>query len=208
MNNAENKDVKNNAENIAKSIAVNNASRNTTKKMVILAMFSALAYVTMLVGRIHIGFAPFLKYDPKDIFIVLAGFIYGPVSALLVTIVVAFIEMFTVSDTGWIGFFMNVISSAAFACIASLIYKKRRCILNAVLGVVAGTVAMVVLMLIWNYIMTPIYMHVSRDAVVAMLIPVFLPFNLIKGSINAAFTIVFFKPLEIVFKKLGLMSGK
>ena len=40
-------------------------------------------------------------------------------------------------------------------------------------------------MLLWNIIFTPMYMGVPRAAVIEMLLPVFLPFNLLKGSLNA-----------------------
>ena len=44
-----------------------------------------------------------------------------------------------------------------------------------------GALLMTVLMLLWNYIITPLYMHTARADVAAMLVPVFLPFNLLKG---------------------------
>ena len=38
--------------------------------------------------------------------------------------------------------------------------------------------------LLWNYILTPIHMRVAREIVVRMLVPVFLPFNAITGTLN------------------------
>ena len=52
-----------------------NSSAAKTKKLVILAMFCAMAYVLMAVGRIPIVL--FLKYDPKDIIITIAGVLFG-----------------------------------------------------------------------------------------------------------------------------------
>ena len=54
---------------------------------------------------------------------------------------------------------------------------------------------MTLLMLLWNYIITPAYMGVPREAVVRMLPTVFLPFNAFKGGLNAALTLLLYKPL-------------
>ena len=79
------------------------------KKLTVLAMLSAFAYVAMCFLRVPVVL--FLKYEPKDVIITLGGFLYGPLSAMAVSLVVSFLEMLTVSDTGWIGFAMNVLSS-------------------------------------------------------------------------------------------------
>ena len=94
------------------------------KKLTVLAMLCALAYIVMMVGRIPIVL--FLKYDPKDVIITIGGFIYGPMSAFAVSAVVSLVEMMTVSDTGVIGCTMNILSSCSFACTAAFIYKRRR----------------------------------------------------------------------------------
>ena len=65
-----------------------------------MAMLCALAYLMMLVGRIPVTL--FLKYDPKDIVIAIGGFLYGPVSAFVISAVVAVIEL-PISDTSYIG---------------------------------------------------------------------------------------------------------
>lgn len=163
------------------------------KKICVLAVLAALSYVLMLVGRIPV--VAFLKYDPKDVIITFAGFLYGPFSAFVVSLVVSLIEMFTVSDTGIIGFAMNVLSTCAFSCTAALIYRKKHTLSGAVLGVSLGTVLMVIIMLLWNYLLTPLYMDTSREYVASILPTVFLPFNLLKGSLNAALSLLLYRPL-------------
>ena len=178
------------------------------KKLTLLAMFAAVAYIVMFVGRIPISTVDFLKYDPKDVVIVICGFTAGPLAALAVTVVVALIEMVTVSSTGVIGFFMNVISTAAFACTASFVYKKKHTLSGAAGGLALGGVAMVAVMLAWNYLVTPLYMNVTREQLAAMLIPVFLPFNALKASINIAITLIIYKPVSRVLKHIGTPSGE
>ena len=169
-----------------------------TKKIAVIGMFCALAYVAMLVIKIPV--VMFLDYEPKDVVITLCGMIYGPLSAAAVSVVTSLVEMVTVSDTGVIGLLMNVLSTLAFSCTAAAIYKHKRTMYGAVAGLVIGTVAMTVVMLLWNYIVTPMYMGLPRDQVAAMLVPVFLPFNLLKGFINAALTYLLYRP---VVKALG-----
>lgn len=176
-----------------------------TKNMTTMAMLAALAFLVMLVGRIPmVAAAPFLKYDPKDVIIIIGGFIFGPFAAFMISLVVSIIEMFTVSETGPIGAVMNLLSTCSFACLASVIYKKKHSINGAVLGLISGIVLMVAVMLAWNYLLTPIYMGYPREAVAAMLVPVFLPFNLLKGGINAAIVLLIYKPVVMTLRKAGL----
>lgn len=177
---------------------------NKTKKITLIAMLCAISYVVMLVGRIPVVL--FLKYDPKDVIIALGGFIFGPMVSFIISAIVSFIEFFTVSDNGIIGLIMNVLSTAAFACTAALIYKKKHTIHGAVIGLVTGTLAMVAAMLLWNYLVTPIYMGAPREQVAAMLLPVFLPFNLMKGGLNSAFTFLIYKPVVTGLRKAGLIE--
>lgn len=184
------------------------SANNKTRRLTLMAMFAALAYVIMTVGRIPISSVEFLKYDPKDIFLAICGFTLGPVPALLVTFVVALLEMITVSTTGPIGFIMNLLSSALFVCPAASLYRRRHTLRGAVAGLIIGVVLTTGAMLLWNYFITPIYMGYPREAVAAMLAPVFLPFNLIKGFINAAITILVYKPVSRALKKSGLIESK
>ncbi len=173
------------------------------KKMVVLAMLAALAFIA--VAAIHIPVVMFLKYEPKDVIIAIAGFLFGPMEAFAVTLVVAFVEMVTISDTGLIGFVMNLLSSCSFACTAAFVYKRRHTLGGALAGLCAGTALTVGAMLLWNWLITPLYMqNTSRDQVAAMLVPVFLPFNLLKAGLNSALTLCLYKPLVTALRKTGL----
>ena len=173
-----------------------------TKKLTVLAMLCAVAFAAVALVRIPVVL--FLKYEPKDVIVAFGGFLFGPLAALAVSVVVSFIEMMTISDTGWIGLVMNVISTAAFACTAALVYRKKHTLGGAVVGLVLGTLLMTAVMLLWNYILTPLYMNAARADVAAMLIPVFLPFNLIKGALNTAITILLYRPLVLGLRRAGL----
>lgn len=177
---------------------------NKTKKMTTIAMLCAIAYTVMVIGRIPV--VMFLKYDPKDVIITLGGFIWGPLTALVVSVIVSIIEMITVSETGILGCIMNIISTCSFACTASFIYKKRRTLSGAVIGLVTGSLAMVSVMLLWNYLITPIYMGYPREQIVQLLLPVFLPFNLLKAGLNTGFTFLLYKPIISSLRKGGFIT--
>ncbi len=179
---------------------------NKTKKMTTTAMLCAIAFVVVAVGRVPAVL--FLKYDPKDIVITLGGLIWGPGMAAMVSLIVSLIEMVTISDNGIIGAIMNFISTCSFACTAAYIYKKKRTLSGAVMGLLAGIVLMVSVMLLWNYLITPLYMKTPREQVAGMLLPVFLPFNLMKGSLNASATFLFYKPVVTALRKAGLVEAE
>ena len=178
-------------------------SHDRLKKLVTLAMLSAIAYLAMFLFRIPSVL--FLKYDPKDAIIAIAGFLYGPLSALSVSLVVSAVEMFTSSDTGWIGFIMNVISSCAFVCPAAYLYSRKRTIRRAAVGLGIGVVLVTIAMALWNYIMTPIYLGYPREAVAELLVPVFIPFNLLKAGLNTALTLLLYKPINTALRRAHLL---
>lgn len=178
----------------------------STKKLVTLAMIAGLSLLMVAVVRIPVVL--FLKYEPKDVIITVGGFLFGPMAAAAVSLVVGVLEMVTVSDTGWIGAVMNVLSTCCFACTASLIYRKQRTLTGALIGLLAGSIAMIAAMLLWNWLITPLYMGVSRAAVETMLLPYFLPFNALKAGLNTALTMLLYKPLVTGIRKAGLLPPR
>ena len=180
----------------------------STKKIVMTGMFSALAYALTCLGNlIPIKVAGFLDYDPKDIIIVIAGFIVGPVPTIIISTITALLELITISTTGPIGFLMNIISSCAFALPASVIYHKKRTFSGAVIGLCTGVVSMAVTMVLWNYLITPLYMGIDRSVVAGMLATVFLPFNLIKGALNASLAMLLYKPVVKAMRGARLLDS-
>ena len=177
-----------------------------TKKLTTIGMLCALAYIAVVVGRIPLVL--FLKYDPKDVIIVIGGFIFGPITSFAVTLIVSVVQMFTISGTGILGCIMNIISSCSFACTAAFIYKRKRKLSGAMLGLFCGWGCQVVVMMLWNYLIAPIYMGYPREAIVELLIPAFLPFNLIKGGLNAAITMLIYKPVVSALRGLNLVESK
>lgn len=175
----------------------------TTKKMTYLAVLAAISVVLVLV--IHLPIlpgAPFLEYDPADIPILIGTFLFGPLAGLLLTVVVSVVQGLTVSaSAGIIGIVMHIFATGIMVLFCGNIYKAAHSIKGALAGLVCGVIAMTASMLLWNYLITPLYMGVPRDVVAGMLVPVFLPFNLIKAGINAVVTFAVYKPISKLYKK-------
>lgn len=181
-------------------------NKNSVRKMALISMLAAVSYVIVCLIRVPVVL--FLNYEPKDVIITIGGFLLGPVCSAVISLMVSLLEMVTISGTGPIGALMNLLSTCSFACVAAFLYKKKRTAWGAVLGLLTGSAAMAGVMLLWNWLITPLYMGVSRAAVQGMLIPVFLPFNLLKAGLNSAFVLGLYKPLVTALRKAGLVEKK
>lgn len=180
-------------------------SRMNLRTLSSLGMLTAVAYVVMYLSKLLPQVAGFLQLDLKDTVICIGGFLFGPVASALISLVVALVEMFSVSDTGPIGMVMNVLATCSFCCTAAFVYKKRHTKKGAVLGLLLGVAALTVVMLLWNYLITPLYMGVERDVVKDMLVPIILPFNLVKGGLNMALILVLYKPVVTALRQARLV---
>ena len=69
-----------------------------TKTLVSMAMLTGIAYIVMLVSKLMPS-VMFLDFDFKDVVICIGGFTFGPLAAAVISILVAFIEMITISTT-------------------------------------------------------------------------------------------------------------
>ena len=167
-------------------------------------MLSALAFLARLVFKIPVSF---LTFDIKDSIIALGGMIFGPVSGVVIALLVSLMEMI-ISETGPIGFVMNFISSAAFAGTAALIYKFKRTFNGAIIGLFSAVGVTTAVMLIMNLLLTPIYQSVPVSVVIDMLPTLFLPFNFAKTLLNASIVMLIYKPVVISLRKARILEGK
>lgn len=183
-------------ENISVSASTRTQNSQRIKMIATLGMLVAIAYAVMWVCKPIPKVVGILQFDFKDMVIVIGGFLYGPLAAAVSAFAAALIEMVTASVTGPFGLLMNFLSTASFCVTASFIYKRRRTQFGAVIGLTAGVVVMAAVMVLWNFLITPIYMtNVTREQIIPMLPTVFLPFNLVKGGLNMAAALLLYKPV-------------
>ncbi len=164
-------------------------------------VFCALAFILTLVLRFKVAF---LSFDLKDTVLAVISLMYGPLYGVTSAGIVAVLEFLSVSDTGVYGLIMNFISSATFTLVAGLIYKYKRSFNGAILSVVFSVLSVCIVMCLANILITPYYMGVTSREVVALIPTLLLPFNLCKSLINAAATIIIYKPIRNILKKSGI----
>lgn len=190
-------------EQVSKNKMSKTTNKMSTRTMVSLGMLGAISIV--LVALIHfplIPAAPFLEYDPADIPILIGTFAFGPIAGVLLTVVVSVIQGVTVSaGSSWIGIVMHVFATGFCAFVAGSIYQRNKTRKSAAIALVAGALVQTVMMVIMNMIFTPLFMGAPLSTVISMLVPVIIPFNLIKAGINCAITFVLYKSVSHLIKR-------
>ena len=171
-------------------------------KLVKLALLSALSILLMMVIRFPIiPSAPFLEYEPGDVPALIGAFLYGPGAGLLITTVVSLIQATTVSaGSGWIGAIMHMVATGTMVLVAGFIYQRMHTFKGAVIALLAGSVGMTLVMIPLNLFFTTRFLGVPVEAVKAMIVPVIIPFNLIKAVGNSALTVLVYKSVARVLR--------
>ena len=178
------------------------AKSESIRKLVIMAMLTALSIVLVYLIRFPIfPSAPFLEYDMADVPILIGAFLFGPLSGLALTVVTCVIQGLTVSaSSGWVGIIMHLCATGAFVLVAGCIYKAKHTRKGALIGLALGTLTMTLMMIPLNLIFTVHFLGTPRAVVVGMMVPVIIPFNLIKALANAVLTFVLYKAVGRVLR--------
>ena len=175
------------------------------KTLCMAALFCALAIASTYIMHIKVMF---LTFDAKDAIITIAGLLFGPVYSVSISLVVSTIEFITIGDAGFWGFLMDFLSTALFSTVCALIYKYKKNIKGAVIGLVSAIFAMTAFMLLFNLFIVPIYTPNFTTAAVAKMVPtLFLPFNLTKATLNAAIVLILYKPASTAMKAARILPS-
>lgn len=182
------------------------------KQITVIGLFIALAYAVSAVLPIKISF---LTLDFKDVVSAICGMFFGPLAGIVCAATVPFIEMITTSETGFYGLVMNLISSVAFVGISSIIYKYKKTIWGAVVGLVTASFVTMGLMTLANIVITPYYLEfttgmplqAAKDTVTALLPTTIIPFNVVKSIFNASLVMFLYKPVSKALKGMGLAKS-
>lgn len=159
-----------------------NARTNTvnTKKLALAALFTAASLILSFIQIPIFPAAPWLMYDPSGIVCLIAALAFGPKLGAAVAIISwlprVFLDPF--------GAPMGMVSTCALIIPAALIYARSRTRTASIAGMVAGAVLSVAVTCALNLVVTPLYTAVTMMDVVAMILPILLPFNALKMAIN------------------------
>ena len=181
-----------------------NKNFKKTIKLTTAAMLVALSVVSLYLIRFPIiPGATFLEYDCADIPVLFGTMILGPIWGEIILLAVCLIQALTVSAaSGWIGFLMHFIASSVLVLIPGILYLKKKSFKWMLIGLAMGIAGMTIVMIPLNLIFTGIFLGAGTKAVVSMLIPAIIPFNLFKGGINVVVSSMIFIPLKDKISKL------
>lgn len=170
-----------------------------TKKLATMGILSAISVMLVMVLRIPFPGATFLEYDPADIPILIGTVFYGPLAGLAITFVASLIQAMTVSSaSGFYGFIMHFVATGTMVLVVGGITRHGKTIPKLLTAFAFGSVAMTLVMVGLNLVITPIFMGVPVEQVAKMIVPIFVPFNLIKAVINSSVAFIIFKALQKV----------
>jgi riboflavin transporter FmnP len=175
----------------------------STRKLCTLGLLGAISVV--LVAFIHFPIfplAPFLEYDPADIPIFVGTLFYGPVAGLFLTVIVSVVQGLTVSAaSGVIGIFMHLVATGSFVLVFGLLTRKNKSIKRSVIALILGILTWTSAMVLWNLLLTPVFMGTPVEAVLELMLPAILPFNLIKAGVNGIVALLVAKSVRAIVKR-------
>jgi riboflavin transporter FmnP len=167
----------------------------STKRIAVTALFCAVAAIcTLFIEFPILPGVTFLKYDPSAIAALVAGFAFGPATGAVVSVLHYLVHLAT--ESGIYGTFMAIVATLTLVLPASLVYQRNTTMRGAITGLVVGGVICLVCCILANIVVTPIYMGAPREAVIAMIVPTLLPFNVLKIVLNCVITILVYKPIS------------
>lgn len=191
----------------ASKTPTNNSNVWSTRQLVTMALMCAIGTLLSFIEFPLLPGVAWLKFDASNMPAMVAGFAYGPAGGVAVGIVTAIIRGLLMAD--FTGALMNILVVTCFVLPAALIYKKKRTYKFAIIGLVFSIIAGVIGSIIGNLLLTPSWLGVPFDAVVALIIPVLIPFNLLKGLLNSVITLIVYKSISnIITPKKDQKKGR
>ena len=171
-----------------------NTNRWSTKQLVTMALMCAIAILLSFVEFPIIPSASFLKLDVALVPSSVVGFAYGPGPGILVGIVCAVAHAMITGN--WVGALMNSIVAIAFILPSAAIYHRSRTFKGAMIGLVVAIVVLVVAAVVANLVIDPIFYGYPFNAVVGLIVPAIIPFNVIKGVVISLLTAIIYKSIS------------
>lgn len=188
----------------------------TAKNVAGMAVFSALSFVVYLLEIPIFASTPasFLQLDLSNVFVMLAGFMYGPVPAIIVCAVKETIHI-SVGSTGGVGELANFIITTSYILLPSIVYRYKKGIKVVILTlIIACFIQSGVALLANKYINFPFFMgsvpfvpNQTSLEMFSMLWGYVFAFNIIKSVVISLLTILLYKRISHLFEKIYLKNS-
>jgi len=164
-----------------------------TRQLATMALFIAIGVVLSFIEFPLIPAVPWLFYDASNVPAMLAGFAFGPAAGCLVGTLIALLHGLLKVDP--VGAVMNIIGMVFYVLPAALLYKRFKGTGSIIVGLVLGSVVSAAVVILANFVFTPLYFGGTVEEVMMMLVPVLLPFNALKVLLNSVLAFVLYKSL-------------
>jgi len=144
--------------------------------------------------------APYLLYEPSDVPLLLGAFRLTPRWVTGMALVIA-LAMALVGGGGIVGMISRFAGSAALALTAAVVHRRlARARTGRLIGVATGIVVYTLAEVALTVVLGPLFFG-DLGTALALIVPVVIPFNLIKGCINGVAAL-------LVDSALGAVAGR
>jgi len=189
------------------------------RKMAIVGVFSAVAFVLMLL-EFPLPFAPsFYKFDFSDMPALVGGFAAGPFVGVMIEFIKILLKIIIKgTSSGFVGEIANFVVGAAFVVPATIIYRLKRTRKAAVISCIVGTICITLVGSFLNaFFLLPAYaiiygcdmsmlvemgtkVNPAITSVTTFCLLAVAPFNLVKGVVDSIITFVLYKHISPILK--------
>ena len=192
----------------------------TTRKIVVIGMFSALSTVLMLF-EFPVPFAPpgIYKLDFSELPALIGGFAFGPVTGIMIEFIKVLLKtVIKGTSTAFVGELANFFVGCSFVLPATIIYLAKKNKVNAIISCIAGTVIITIVGSAFNaFYLLPTFAKMfgmEIDTIIAMgtavnsnvtslsdfIFLIVAPVNILKGVMVSVVTLLIYKPLSPILK--------
>ncbi len=191
--------------------------KQNVRNITVTAIMGAIGFILMMLEfPISFLIPSFIKFDFSELPALVTAFALGPWWGVAVCFVKNALHLF-VGTTAGVGELSNFVLGAIFVYVSGVIYKRNKSRKGALRGSLVGAVLMTIISVATNYFFVyPIYakMLIPMEAIVGMYSAILpfvdnlleallifnLPFNLVKGLIDAAICFVIYKKISPILK--------
>ena len=162
----------------AQNLEFTNTNKWDTRQLVTMALMCAIAALLSFIQIPLIPGVTFLTYDPSLMPAMVCGFAVGPGAGI------------------------------AVGAVAAVIYRRKRTFKQGVIGLVVSVLAATVGAIAANLTIGVLFWYGSVDVILPMLLPAIVPFNLVKGTVNAVLTLIVYKAVSnLITPKKSQVKG-
>ena len=196
------------------------SDKTKINKLVIMAMFSAVAAVLMYVEFPITFIAPaFYEMDLSEVPVMIGSFMLGPCAGVIMEAVKVLLKLVLKgTSTAFVGDFANFILGCALVVPASVVYHTKKTKKRAIIGLVTGGIVLIVSGVFLNalYLLPkysqlygmPVETFIRMGAAInpaisnifTFVILAVAPFNLIKATVVGVITMLLYKYLSRLIK--------